>query len=337
VEAARGVVKVLFGLRRLQQTANRAIFRFCKKMKSRRSENNKQEILSKFLEVWVGDVGEQQVLFARLSRLGGRREVHFIYVESERMATMKRNILTTLAAMAMLTGAGTAAQGAVLSFQAGVSPEAGYTADAVTIRNDGTNASTNQNGSVQIIVGVNNTNSLLRGLFEFDLTAIETAAAGNPYTIDSVTLVLRQGDITNAAASSITYDLHLLGANSDFNETAVTWNDAPTVAGGSVGTLLSSTSYVPNSGTAFRTFGTTTAFESAVADILANDVSNSIRLIAKANNEAATTQTFSRFDSDEVTTAANRPQLNVTYTVVPEPGSAMLAISVGALLLRRRR
>ncbi len=219
---------------------------------------------------------------------------------------------------------------AVVTFQ----QSATYNSGGVTIRNDMT--STNLNGNSQIIVG-NTAAIILRGLFEFDLTAIETAAAGNAFTIDSVSLVLTTANATGNGTVARDFTLYSLGTNSDFDEATVAWDTAPSVVGGTIGTLLTTSNFVPTTANTVRTFGTTTAFTTAVSGALASDPDNTVRFLLKANDEAGAFLT--RFYTDEDATVANRPALVVNYTVlVPEPSTGVLALgTVGLLTLRRRR
>ncbi len=224
-----------------------------------------------------------------------------------------------------------------ISFQEGVSPTPGYESGGVTIRSNVPDG--NQEGLSQIIVGQNATFGLLRGLFEFDLSAIEADAAGRPFTIDSASLVLYVVGSGGGGAAVTQYDLHLLGTNSDFTETTVTWNNAPTTPGGTPGTLLSSVSFDPDDAANLnrdQTFGDTAAFSAAV-DAALDGTDNTIRLLAKANNESTTLSNFARFAQDDGGTAANHPELIVNYTVVPEPGSLGLMAGALGLLARRRR
>jgi hypothetical protein len=221
-----------------------------------------------------------------------------------------------------------------IAFQQGVSPSAGYTTGGVTIRSDV--PTTNQNGGAQfdqIIVGRNTTFSL-RGLLEFDLSALEAATGGAAYTINSVTLTLTSFNAGSLATSAVQYDLALLGTNLDFDEATVTWNNAPSVAGGTVGDVLSSVSYNPNTATAARTFGDTAAFRTAVGDALNSDPANTIRFMLKAHDE--TGSNFTRFGSDESATLAH-PSLTIDYSIVtPLPGAAVAGlVLLGGMSFRR--
>ena len=92
------------------------------------------------------------------------------------------------------------------NFQEGVSPTGGYTHDAVMIRSN--QATTNQNGAGSIIIGLAEVgNERLRGLLEFDLTAIPATDQ-----IDSVTL-----DLTTLAGSPGINNVGGAGALTTFN------------------------------------------------------------------------------------------------------------------------
>ena len=208
----------------------------------------------------------------------------------------------------------------------------GYTTGAVTIRNDTPDA--NINGNTQVIVGNVNT-IVLRGLFEFELSAIETAAAGNPYTIDSVTLTVTTSSAGGSGTATSQFNLSLLGSNSDFDEAMVTWNNAPSVVGGTVGTFLVSTAFDPSTVSTPRVFDSSSAFTMATADALAGS-DNTIRLIMTADVENGGYLT--RLNTNEHNTESLRPVLTVNYTVVPEPAAgALLVAGMAFLCVKRRR
>jgi hypothetical protein len=213
---------------------------------------------------------------------------------------------------------------------------ASYNTGATMIQN--TSANSNFNPVSPINIGFSSsTSALSRGLFEFDLTAIETAAAGNPFTIDSVTLTLVTGATVGIGATASGFSLYTLGANSDFDETTVTWNNAPSVAGGSFpASALSTLSFVPATASTTRTFASTAAFTAAVASALSTDAANTVRFLLKADDETA--GYLARFNTDENATASNRPALTINYTVVPETSASILLIAgAGMGILRRRR
>ena len=208
-----------------------------------------------------------------------------------------------------------------------------YTADAVTIRND--TPDTNINSNSQVIVGNVNT-IILRGLFEFDLSQIEAAAAGNAYTIDSVTLTVTTSSAGGSGGSANQFNLSILGSNSDFDESVVTWNNAPSAAGGTVGTFLTSATFNPTVVSTAQTFANSTAFSSAAANALAGS-DNTLRLIMTASIENGGYLT--RLNTNENGTPTARPTLTVNYTVVPEPVSGVL-VGLGSALMcfsRRRK
>ncbi|HYE19997.1 MAG TPA: DNRLRE domain-containing protein [Tepidisphaeraceae bacterium] len=222
-----------------------------------------------------------------------------------------------------------------ITFQQGVSPTGLYNAGGVTIRSD--QATTNQNGGAQadqIIVGRNGT-PVLRGLLEFDLSAIEAAADGHPYWINSVSLTLVAFHAGNAATGPARYDLLHFGNNLDFDEAAVTWDNAPKnvmpngSGGETTGTPLADVTYNPNLGTgvtASKVFLDSAAFRAAVTGALGG-ADNTLRLMLKANSESGVN--FTRFFSDDAANLLFRPALTVEFTVAPLPG----VVAVGAVLL----
>ena len=234
--------------------------------------------------------------------------------------------LALIAAGPMLIGL--PAHATPISFQEGVSPTGGYTHDAVYIRES--QADTNQNGDTdnEIIVGFTDDDTELRGLLEFDITAIPSGS-----TIDSVSLVLDTG---GGLGGSITINTYRYGF--DFDEAVSTWN-APApgdgTAGGTIGSLLSSSTF-ESTVTADITFGDSPAFRTAVSDALAGD--GFVRLLlARSDNSGAGQHRFARFRDEGFGTAARRPELEVNYTIIPEPASvALMGLGALALVLRRR-
>jgi hypothetical protein len=219
-----------------------------------------------------------------------------------------------------------------------------YNTGGVTIRNDTANVDAKQNSGSQfdqIIVGWNSSFGL-RGLLEFDLSALEAAVGGSPYVINSVSLTLNSsqgGSDQEASSLSVVYDLNLLGNNLDFDEREVTWKTAPSTPGGTVGALLSKTTFRPNRAADYgqHVFADSAAFRSAVRNALDNDPNNTIRLMLKADDESG--QNFARFDSDEAANISAHPALTINYTVItPLPGAATAGlVLMGGFGLRRPR
>ncbi len=240
--------------------------------------------------------------------------------------------VSTLAvvAMASLILTVTPANATVISFQEGVSPSGAYTQDAVYIRSS--EADKNQNGDTdrEVIVGFTNDNNELRGLLEFDVSAIPASDM-----IDSASLVLRTGGGLSSLITIKVYEYDF-----DIDESTATWNAPATgdgTVGGILGTLLTSATFNPSAGprsSADVTFSDTAQFRTAVSDALAGD--GFLRLIlARSDNSGSGQQRFARFDDETVTLTGNRPELLVTH--IPEPATMMMLAAGLPLLLKRRR
>ena len=228
-----------------------------------------------------------------------------------------------------------------LSFQEGVSPTPAYVADNTWLRS-GTNANTPQDDDSddETIVGFSGTE--MRPMFEFDLTEIETAAAGNPFTIDSVQLVVTsRGD--NLGTTPLNLDLHEY--EFPFVESLATWNNPDGVAGGdttpggTLGAILQSLGVADPSAIGMGdtvTLADSAAFRTAVENALtAGD--NTLRLLLRGDATSGTK--FIRFYDETFGTRGFRPGLVVDFTVadvIPEPATLSL-LGLGALLALRRR
>lgn len=233
---------------------------------------------------------------------------------------------------------GSVTHAAVISFQEGdlrnittdTVLDAGYNMTAVGIRSDSPTGT--DNGS-RTIVGREGGSGVLRGLYEFDLSAITP-----PLTINSVSFVLniKQG------GSGGTNTVGVYSYGFDTSETSATWNDpdgngdsvtGDPIDGGTIGTFLTNGSAPSGGGPVDVTFGDTAAFRTAVADALAGD--GVLRLLVK--QDAGGTTEFRRFIADGDGTVEDRPELLVDFTVVPEPASLVLLGLGSVLVLGGRR
>ncbi len=248
--------------------------------------------------------------------------------------------IRTLVATGCLVLAPCLAHAIDISFQEGVSPTAGYTTGAVTVRSNV--PATNQNGSPQIIVGENSSHEL-RGILEFDLSEIETQAGANPFIIDSVSLWMvalgtnnmQNTGLPNTGIDSI--DLRVLLLNEDFDESTATWNSLTPDGGDTTATELSALTFDPSTmSDTLRTFGTTAAFESAAVNALSNDNFLRLLLFRPDDKPGNAQQVFARFFSDEQANTSFRPELRVSFTI-PEPSTLLLLGSglAGLFFFRR--
>jgi hypothetical protein len=261
----------------------------------------------------------------------------------------RTSVLASTFALLCIVGS----EAAVISFQQGISPTAGYTMAATDIRSNDPN--TNYGGSGLMLAGSFTPTNAVRTLLAFDLTAIETAAGGNPFTIDSVTLTLTINTNTGVTSSN-QLQLDLWTVSQPFTESnpgGVTWtNYGPVGDPGAysdgitqLGTNTYGAGIASNQAT---TYTTNAAFTTAVNTALAGD--NTLRMVLRTTDaqEASNVSRFIRFYSDDTVTgteysgqignASYRPTLTVNYTVVPEPAASLLVLSgLGLALVRRQR
>ncbi len=211
---------------------------------------------------------------------------------------------------------------------------------------------TSNNGSSgEMLAGMVTSADIIRSVLAFDLSSIPAGA-----TIHSVSLrlVTTTTDTGSTATTNLTFNLHQL--TQSFTSSGVTWYNregtpsaTPTLAaqpnpwstlGGTFNsaTVLSSISANPTTvagGTAFI-FDTGGNFTSAVGSA----IGDMIYLIAKLENEGGSSRNLLRFNTVEATTVANRPQLTITYTPIPEPSAFAALAGLGTLgfaATRRRR
>jgi len=239
----------------------------------------------------------------------------------------------------------------------GTTVSTSFVAPAVTLRGGVAYLNTNQNNDGRILVGQNGGTGPQNGAFAFDLSSINAvaAAAGETVQINSVSLTLTvQGAGQNLLS---TYKLDLLGNGSsayNFNEATATWNTpgGSNVAGGTLGTNLSSLSFNPSTQSAgtLDTWASTSAFTTAATNALAGD--GVLRLILTSTNvgDSSKTDLAKFYANDPLSggasaspTVAEHPYLSVDYTLVepeqvPEPSSfALMAVSGVAMLALLRR
>lgn len=196
------------------------------------------------------------------------------------------------------------------SFQEGVSPTEAYTHDAVYIRSGDADANFNGDADREVIAGPA-TGDALRSLIEFDVRAIPPSRQ-----ILSVSLVLTTLNGTpginnvGGAGAPTTFNLYVYGF--DIDETTATWNTPAAgdgMAGGALGTLLSSAAFDVEVTGQTVTFGDTPSFRAAVSDALAGD--GFLRAVLRGDDET-------------VTPARNRPELRVVTIQGVLPGTVLI-------------
>jgi len=213
---------------------------------------------------------------------------------------------------------------------------AGYTTDAVTIREwvslqNFTGVGNNQNGSDQIFVGFNepsgDTNyERMRGLLEFDLSALRNSLGASPFVVEDLSLVLRTaatGGGRSGVGTGLTFQLDVYGYGFDVVEGTATWASPASgdaTAGGSHSSLLaSSPTFNPATTNQTILIAATAAFRQAITAALAG--SGILRLLLRSpdavENPVRATgfdALFARLVAESDATAANRPRLNITLS-----------------------
>ncbi len=240
-----------------------------------------------------------------------------------------RNLLKILVVVSSLVAATSSTSAEMVSLQEGVSPTAGYVADATFVRDMLPGDAHNSTRPNELIIGTSSGDNL-RTLLEFDLSEISNQAGGRVVTIDGVQLVLDAYSVYNS--NTITVDVFQY--DYDLDETTSTWNNPDGLgndpnAGGTLGTFLSGESF---SATGDVSFADTAAFRTAVSGALGSP-DNTLRLILKDHNEGESGVRLAYCRSNEyVTASGDRPELIVNFTVIPEPTSAAL-LCCGALAM----
>jgi hypothetical protein len=134
--------------------------------------------------------------------------------------------------------------------------------------------------------------------------------------------------------------MRVLRLNEDFDETTATWNSLTPAGGDTTASELSALTFAPTTAGSELTFGTTPAFQDAVADALAND--DVLRLLLWSFDDTTGPEPlFARFVSDNASATGIRPGLVVFFTVgasgiptlpaLPATGIAILALLLVAV------
>jgi PEP-CTERM motif len=208
------------------------------------------------------------------------------------------------------------------------------TADTAIYQNVTSN---NGGGDARLSVGLNSAGSPRRGLFQFDLSTLPAGAV-----ITAVSLQLSVDFAKSATGSA--FDVHRLtagwtegtktgGKGSAAAAGEATWNArqqgsaAWSSPGGDFLSTISASTLVGGTGAYTWSGAGMVADAQAWAD---NSATNfGWILFSNASGSAK------RFGSSENTNAALRPQLSVTYSVVPEPSTFALVLAGLAALGRR--
>jgi hypothetical protein len=173
----------------------------------------------------------------------------------------------------------------------------------------------------------------LRGALAFDLSHIPTGS-----TIHSVSLTLNGNLVVGDGGTYLDFELFKL--DGDVVETETTWNRASagddwSTPGGDFGGLSLSTLFGQDT-TGVKEFVSTIAFVEAAQQALDQDQPLSMMLTALAA-ENLSSSWYMRFTSDDNSNLAQRPTLNIQYSVaIPEPASAVVLLFAAMMLMARR-
>lgn len=206
----------------------------------------------------------------------------------------------------------------------------------VHIRTSTPNTNQNNTGS-QLLVGNMTGSNAMNTLLRFDTSVLAAMAGpGQWIQVDSVTLKV-QNTGQSGSGGPVPIDVLLYGYT--FGETTATWNNPAgdgsdtTLGGDKTGSLVAdvSASVTANASVVFTSMA---AFSTAVEN--ATKGNNEINLILSRNPQT-NANSYSRFrDRENFTTGYF--QMDVNYTVIPEPATAgVLVLDAAAFLIRRRR
>ncbi|NQT40442.1 MAG: hypothetical protein HQ581_23310, partial [Planctomycetes bacterium] len=200
---------------------------------------------------------------------------------------------------------------------AGPPPPPGST----TIRSDIADTPQDRDPDYENIVGRIGSD-FMRGMFEFDLTELETQGVF-PGSVD-FQMTTRDGSGGQGGNPLL---VNLYQYDSDFVEAAATWNDpdgdgnpatGDTTPGGSLGNILAQVSLNPADQGTQVIFANNSALTSAVNSALASG-DKTLRLLATRASEEGSGNHFARFSDDDHPTFTWRPALAVTAGDEPPP------------------
>lgn len=242
-----------------------------------------------------------------------------------RIPAIRLSGLATVVAISLTTIPWYAGAQELATFQEGVSPTAAYAHDATYIRSNPVDGNFDDDTDLELIVGTTTSDDVgLRSLLEFDIREIPAFSQ-----VDSVSLDLKTHANTGLDQGGVegnpTFNVYAYGF--DIDELGSTWNDpdgdgsettGDTMAGGTLGDLLTSASFDVTATEQWITFADSPEFQAAVSAALEDD--GILRLIiAKDDESTAGTHEFARFAADSSTTAEDRPALMVTYSARTDP------------------
>lgn len=195
-------------------------------------------------------------------------------------------------------------------------------------------------GNQQLLAGsIGTSGKKAHSMLSYDLSGVIAAAGGQTITVESVTLTLT---VIGKEGNAITpVNVSLYQYNYNFVQTASTWNNpsgtgTDTTAGGTIGTLLSTTVASANNIESTFTFGSSTDFVNAINAALTGSGTLNLLIDSSGVNES-----LLRFAGVRYPNNLNyAPILSITYSVaeVPEPATiGLMVMAAGTLLLRKKR